>query len=306
MSQIELWHKIKRKLDASLKLNEIEQAFYCLEEYLEEAHPDNDEKKDDLVLFMSQFDATVKRWLHTQITYSEYEIALSKIKQGLLHLHKSLKPPNVDVAPSTNLSEALTLFKEPEQAMKTDNSVVDKYVSLIDYEWNFEENIMLYIQFEKTSNDTNDVFNALIKDAEWEQFIRRDRYLFTEEEPWGVRIPETVNPDENEPGFIKIEERPILWLDAIRFEVKDDELTVIAESLVIKKEKEGQIWLHAIGEPNAKSQFVSSLLRWFDEKLQDVTSFTLCFNVPKGKGATIHPITENELEISVKQPFEID
>jgi hypothetical protein len=304
MTEKERWDKAKKKLDTSLKLNEVEQAFYCLEEYFENSSQNNDEKKDELVLFMSQYESVTKKWLQIQITLSEHDIVLNRIKEGLLRLCKLSKPPAENVQQvSTSLEPQISPYI-PEQFEIKDESIIDYSTSAIDYDWNFNENITFYFQFESGRSETTQIFTALIKDASWEQFIRKEKYLFTEEEPWGVKIPVTVEPDENEPGFIKIEERPLLWIDAIRFEVKGEERDVVAEAIVIKKEKDSQIWIHAIGEVDAKSWFVSALLRWFDEKLKDKDRFTICLNVPNGRGAIIQPITDNEFEISVKQPFE--
>ena len=306
-SPTEIWNRAKLTLDAALKSGETERAFYWLEDYLKEEHKVNIEKRDDLVTYMGNYESTNKKWNQNMITHGEHEIDLSKIRKGLLNLLKSLIPPEFPEKGTNNKIDTQYLVQEvrltdaPEELFNT-ISALD-----IDYDWNFEENISLYFQFDRVDGSYTKIFSELISDPAWEQFIKRNWFLYTDSEPLGVKIPDTLEPDEeffrDEPGFVKIEERPLLWIDAIRFEVKDEEQGVVAEAIVIKIEKDSQIWIHAIGESEAKSRFASALLRWFDEKLQGKGGFTICLNVPKGRGATIQPLSDNELEISIKQPF---
>ncbi|MBX2890445.1 MAG: hypothetical protein KF734_05925 [Saprospiraceae bacterium] len=286
----------ERECNAMLSVRNYKKCFEVLKEYASEYGSDESDKT--LVSLMQ---------LH------------QKIKEAKIRDEKEDVVNNLEFTLNVKIQDYLIALRPPDFSEYQKNSFRKKT------SWNEEGNLISFFLFFKHRESANTIFKALLDEPEWIKKIKIQR--FYREGSKKILLSDQFDPvdsqdyfdddfeedgeTENNNSFETVNKNGIdyrIYQDvlktnnAIRLEKRDTGGYLIAEAIVEKNSRKGQVWISTNGQPAAKCDFMNEIVELMKGFAPDSEDFAICIPQTTEFKARSEEASEN-FSINLKQPI---
>jgi hypothetical protein len=175
--------------------------------------------------------------------------------------------------------------------------------------WDEKDNLISLILFFRDKEAANKLFDKMLSEKEWIDIIRYERYyikdgkkyiLSDDYEPF-ISDEEFNSQSEGldiDGNWYEIKVKPLKNLNAIRFLKRYGD--GVAEAIIEKMPKRGQVWISTNGHPKAKCELMNKIVDFFKEVIPDVDDYAIC--IPQTCDFKANSHSDDEFLFQLKQP----